>query len=200
MATIDHIRRVLADHRTRLLPVDDKYRAAVAVVLHEQTAGDLRILFIERTTRDGDPWSGHIAFPGGRMETGDAGPQETAERETQEELGIDLRSAGYIGRLDDLSAHIHPIKVSGFVYHIKNTDDFILSDEVRDAFWVPFRHLTDPARLTTYNGPDRDTEKLIPAIDLLGSGRPVLWGLTYRFVSQLVGFTGYELPPHDPGY
>ena len=200
MTTIDDIQRVVADHRARLMPGDEKYRAAVAVVLHEQTAGDLRILFIERTTRVGDPWSGHIAFPGGRMETGDAGPQETAERETYEELGLDLRSAGYVGRLDDMAAHIHPIKVSGFVYNLDDAGDFILSDEVRNAFWTPFPYLTDPVRMTTYNGPDRDTERLIPAIDLLGPERPVLWGLTYRFVSLLVGLTGYELPPHDPGY
>ena len=200
MTTVDDIRRILVDHAPRLMPVDDTFHAAVAVVLHKPAHGDLNVLFIERTTRDGDPWSGHIAFPGGRMEKVDAGPQETAERETYEELGLDLRSAGYVGRLDDLAAHIHPIKVSGFVYNIEDAGGFILSDEVRDAFWTPFPYLTDPVRLTTYNGPDKDTEKPIPAIDLLGPERPVLWGLTYRFVSQLVGLTGYEISPHDPGY
>jgi hypothetical protein len=51
----------------------------------------------------GDPWSGHVAFPGGRAEPGDASPWHTAARETWEETGLDLLAAGrLLGTLDEL--------------------------------------------------------------------------------------------------
>ena len=60
-------------------------RAAVALVLREN-AGDPEILLIRRAERKGDPWSGHMAFPGGREDARDESLLETALRETREEL------------------------------------------------------------------------------------------------------------------
>ena len=137
MITIDKIQNTLSAHEPRLMPLDEKYRAAVAMVFHNHQDG-LRMLFIERTKREGDPWSGHLAFPGGRMETEDEGPRHTAERETYEEIGFTLDAEAYVGRLDDLSAHIDPIKVSGFVYMVNEISSFALSEEVSEAFWMPF--------------------------------------------------------------
>ncbi|KAG5458036.1 MAG: hypothetical protein BJ554DRAFT_1822 [Olpidium bornovanus] len=51
--------------------------------------GTPEILFIKRATRAGDRWSGHVAFPGGKQEPSETARQ-TAERETREELGLDL--------------------------------------------------------------------------------------------------------------
>ena len=49
-------------------------RAAVAAIVrvHDQQP---EILFIHRAEHPLDPWSGHMAFPGGRMQTGDASEQ-----------------------------------------------------------------------------------------------------------------------------
>ena len=79
----------------------DKTRAAVAVVLGPTPEG-LQLLFIERAQHPDDPWSGHIAFPGGRIEADDPSPRAAAERETLEEVGLDLSNAEYWGRVDDL--------------------------------------------------------------------------------------------------
>lgn len=192
MTAIEYIRNALAGYDPGLRPGHEAHRAAVALVLHETPAG-LQILFIRRTARKGDPWSGHIAFPGGRIEAGDAGPQHTAERETREELGLELRSEEYLGRLDDLAAYSHSIRVSGFVYHIIHPDPLTLSAEVEMAFWTPVRDLSDATRHTTYRVAG-DEERLVPAIDLLGPGQPVLWGLTYRFTAQLLKLMGITLP------
>ena len=76
-------------------------RARVAIALHEG-GGSLELLFIERASRDGDPWSGHMAFPGGRVDDTDLGPRAAAERETLEEVGLSLAGAELLGQLDDI--------------------------------------------------------------------------------------------------
>ena len=178
-----------------ILPVDDVHRAAVAAVLCEH-AGTLELLFIERATIKDDPWSGHIAFPGGRKEDTDADVRETAERETLEEIGLDLEAGRYLGQLDDLSANIDPIKVSAFVYHIEKFDDFMYSHEIHRAFWFPVQGLADNSRYRTYQVPGEIPVRHVPAINLLGPDHKMLWGLTYRFVTQLLEMADIKLPKH----
>src|SRR5688572_15001632 len=77
--------------------------AAVAAILREvpgMSAAEL--FFIRRAEHPQDPWSGHIAFPGGRRDPGDPNLLATAMRETLEEVGIDLSRAKLLGRLPDV--------------------------------------------------------------------------------------------------
>ncbi len=79
-------------------------RSAVAMVL-KLIDGELHILMIKRAEREGDPWSGHMAFPGGRMDPGDANGFSVAVRETEEEVGLTLGSEDLcIGRLSEINA------------------------------------------------------------------------------------------------
>src|SRR5579863_6444108 len=71
--------------------------AAVAVVVRDTEEGD-EVLLIKRAERDGDPWSGHIALPGGRVQKQDESFKATAVRETREEVGVDLdANASFLG-------------------------------------------------------------------------------------------------------
>ena len=54
--------------------------------------GEPEILFMKRAARTGDRWTGHVAFPGGKREAGDADDEEASVRETREEVGLDLRA------------------------------------------------------------------------------------------------------------
>ncbi len=183
----------MASHRHLPLSGDGKRRAAVAIVLREEL-GVLRLLFMERTKRAGDPWSGHLAFPGGRMEERDGTLRDTAERETREEIGLDLSSAEYLGQLDDVTGATVPVVVSGFIYNAVQTGDFELNHEVQDVFWTAFDELFDPERHTEYCYQSGGIKRSAQAIDLLGSGRPLLWGLTYRFVAQFLRLLDFEIP------
>ena len=79
-------------------------RAAVATILREGLEGP-EVLLIRRAENPRDPWSGHMAFPGGREAPEDRDLLATAVRETHEEVGLDLqRSAHLLGRLDALPA------------------------------------------------------------------------------------------------
>ena len=103
MRSLDEIRAGLHAHVPRELT--GRRRAAVAVALHDASDGP-EALFIERAERFGDPWSGQMAFPGGRVDPGDSGPRAAAERETLEEVGVDLSGAELLGRLGDIDAGV----------------------------------------------------------------------------------------------
>jgi 8-oxo-dGTP pyrophosphatase MutT (NUDIX family) len=185
MTTFDEIRHILATHEPTLLPAEQRTPAAVAMILREAKSG-IEVLFIERATHELDPWSGNLAFPGGKIEGGDASLQQAAERETQEEIGLDLRGARYLGRLSDVSGATLPVRVSCFVYGVDESRPFSLNGEVRDAFWVQLTELLNAEQRVEAAVRIDDRPQGHPAIRLSPPGKPLLWGLTYRLVIQFL--------------
>src|SRR5512147_1311947 len=97
--SIANVRSSLARRAPRAIEAETGRQAAVAILLAERD-GDAHALLIQRAERPGDPWSGHMAFPGGHREPHEHDLFLTAARETFEEVGIDLhRQAEAIGRL-----------------------------------------------------------------------------------------------------
>lgn len=194
MTDFDSIGRALAARPPHLLSATGRAHAAVALLLRE-AQDDLEVLFIVRAPHEADPWSGDLAFPGGRIEAEDKVPRRAAERETLEEIGLDLAGAHSLGRLDDISGAHLPVLVSCFVYALRETPQFALNHEVSDAFWFPLKELCSPHR--HLDAPVRFGAKELvrPAIDLLGPDRPVLWGITYRLVAQFLCRLGHPIPP-----
>lgn len=169
-------------------------RAAVALVLREGPPG-IELLLIKRADRDDDPWSGHVALPGGREEPTDASLQATAVRETREETGVDLERDGQIlGALDALRPHARPlaVHVQPFVAAIRHDRPLVLSDEVAAAFWVPLATFAAPGAGTTSVVRVRDTEVRVPSFR---HGDYVVWGLTERIIRQLLDVVA---PPVGP--
>lgn len=185
MITFDGIAQILARHRPLLLDLPSHTRAAVALVLRAGTDG-MEILFIERASRLDDPWSGDLGFPGGMVEEGESDPRLTAERETREEIGLDLKGERYLGRLSDISGAHLTVLVSCFVYGAGEHSPFVFSSEISDAFWIPFAGLTSPERhaMARVRFDGEILER--PAIHLPQPGKPVLWGITYWLVMEFL--------------
>ena len=167
--------------------------AAVALVLCDAGPGP-EVLFIERAEHDQDPWSGHLGFPGGRVEATDPGSRAAAERETREEIGLDLAEGEYLGRLDDLlGAHL-PVVVSCFVFGLRCRPVLTLNPtEVADAFWFPLADFLDPRLHGERTIPFQGEEVTYPTIQLLDADRPRLWGITYRLIARFLDAMGRSL-------
>ena len=165
--------------------------AAVALILYN-IFDQLNVLVIERSKISGDPWSGQLAFPGGHVESSDKDLIATAIRETTEETGIILENLDCIGRLSDEIGTLKKIKVASFVFFINEVQEPKTNDEVHHIFWCPLNRIYDPThqRIHIENG------KRMPAVDILGKEQPLLWGLTYRFINQLLSLIDKPLPKH----
>jgi 8-oxo-dGTP pyrophosphatase MutT (NUDIX family) len=168
-------------------------RASVAMILCHAAEG-LEILFIQRAADEHDPWSGHIAFPGGKLEEGELVCQ-TARRETLEEIGIDLEADSYLGRLSDIVGTNLPVRVSCCVFGMDKADCLpSLSDEVSDVFWIRLSDLRDTTRHLSAEVAFDDRNFEVPAIRLPCEDKPVLWGITYRLLMQFIELLDHPGP------
>jgi 8-oxo-dGTP pyrophosphatase MutT (NUDIX family) len=162
-------------------------KAAVALILRARAGDSPELLFIKRAEYPGDPWSGQIAFPGGREEAGDASLQETATREAREETGIDLAREGMvIGVLDDLrprTVRLPAVVVRPFVAVLERSEPLELSPEVALAFWIPFGALAHKEAW-------RDDTVFARGVQInarvFRHEDHVIWGMTERILAQLL--------------
>jgi 8-oxo-dGTP pyrophosphatase MutT (NUDIX family) len=173
-------------------PASDAPQAAVAAILRPGALSGPEILFIERAERAGDPWSGHMAFPGGRRDPVDGTLVDTAIRETREEVGIDLAMHTLLGTLADVPTHRTGLVVRAFVFAL--TDEASLTsalgsfpankDEVADLVWAPIDPLMRGEMASTYDFMPEgfDAPVSLPSFKV---GERVVWGLTYRMLELL---------------
>jgi 8-oxo-dGTP pyrophosphatase MutT (NUDIX family) len=185
------VRNVLVKRAPRELAEHEKW-AAVALLLRENASGP-EVFFIRRAEHPQDPWSGHMAFPGGRQDAGDATLLETAMRETREEVGLDLSiEAEHIGQLDDLQAIARgkpqETVIRPFVFEVHRESPLQVDDrEVAEALWTPllplYRGEVDTVRPYQWHGTNID----FPAYDV---GGRVVWGLTYQMLRSFFRILG----------
>jgi 8-oxo-dGTP pyrophosphatase MutT (NUDIX family) len=155
--------------------------SAVAIII-DSTQSEESILLIKRRDREGDPWSGQIAFPGGHKSANDKTLLQTAIREAGEEVGIVLREHDLLGVLPLMYSHTRRMPVASFVFALKNDLSIILNNEVAESFWVPIDELLR-IRVTTS---EVHVEGGWLNVDSYIHDRHVIWGLTFRIINTLL--------------
>jgi len=157
--------------------------AAVAAVLTPQPDS---LLLIRRADRSGDPWSGHMALPGGRREPGDVDLLTTAIRETAEELGIELAPSDLAGYLEDVVPRIPtlpPIAVRPFVFYLAERPALSPNAEVAEASWVPLDYLLRPDIHDSIRLEVGGQHRTVAAYRLESA---IVWGMTERILTDLL--------------
>ncbi len=161
-------------------------RSSVATVLRDQN-GELQVLLIKRAHKEGDRWSGHIAFPGGREQQEDSNIRETAIRETSEEIGLGLSVDNYMGRMSDVMTLAHgtrkPMVVSPYAFRLEGDPRFTINHEVDQVIWLPVSFLADKRNRETMVWERKGMSIKLPCY-FYGEHR--IWGLTLKMLDELV--------------
>ena len=104
----------------------------------------LWVLLTQRTNHLRDH-AGQISFPGGRMDPEDQSPNDTALRESEEEIGLDRHRVEIIGHLPEYLT-VSGYSVTPVVGLVQAQAEYVLDEfEVADVFEVPLSFLLDPA-------------------------------------------------------
>ena len=182
-------------------------RSAVAIVIDQVTTEQASMLLIKRADNERDPWSGHMAFPGGRYEPGDKNGLATAKREMQEEVGFDIDQlladsavcgsidGQCIARLSDIktSKRVTPnaMIVSPYIFSVRNKPKLVANHEVADIVWVPLSFFTALENRGLYEMKYQDQKIKMPCYRYQGN---VIWGLTLSMIDEILRALGADIP------
>jgi 8-oxo-dGTP pyrophosphatase MutT (NUDIX family) len=126
--------------------------------------------------------AGQVAFPGGRMEPGDATPEACALREAEEEIGLPRAAVDVLGRLDPY------LTITG--YEVTPVVGLVAApvplrpdpNEVAEVFDVPLDFLLDPAN---HRRERREYNGLTRAYYAVPYGERYIWGATAGMILNL---------------
>lgn len=159
--------------------------ASVSVVLRARES--LEVLLVRRSESKLDPWSGHMALPGGRRDPVDTSGLDTAIRETHEECGLQLAPEWGLGQLAPVSPQtikVPTIRVTPFVFGVDaNATAHVASHEIDAVFWIKLEALQNPDNHHTLQVPLIGSVREFPAYMV---DRQTVWGMTYRVLSRFM--------------
>lgn len=187
---IDSLRRLLAGHAPYRAPREDTaFEAAVLLLL--RSCDPVEMLVIERAEIEGDPWSGHMALPGGRREPGDEDLLATALRETMEETGIAVERPAILGKLDEVSPatrRVVPLVIAPYVAVVPaETEARPDPREVQRAIWIPVPALASEDAVSEILIELDEGPRAFPSLTYEEN---VIWGLTHRILTRFLRLAG----------
>ncbi|HEV2844020.1 MAG TPA: CoA pyrophosphatase [Thermoanaerobaculia bacterium] len=194
--TIEQIREALGRHQPTLVAREATHAEAAVALILAGSGSDLSLCAIRRAEHPLDPWSGHMALPGGRADPEDVGPRAAAERETLEEIGLSLAEEHWVGSLSHVLVRLgggdRRMVLSPFVYHVgEELLPFAPNEEVAEAYWIPLSHLWDPRNSSSLEWERSGARLLYPAIRFRDTA---IWGITFRVLTLFSDVLDAPLP------
>ena len=181
LTCLENIEKILSEIEPVIAPQDEGYKNAAVALILKECDDDTSIIFIKRSEDDRDPWSGHMAFPGGRKDEEDGSIIDTVVRETFEETGIDLREGKIVGRLDDVVPMFRTpgrnLIITPFVAFAPSEFDICDCDEVDEVLQIPVSMLKERAMKAQFGGLNRHTSTY-------HYKKYTIWGITAWILGQ----------------
>jgi 8-oxo-dGTP pyrophosphatase MutT (NUDIX family) len=211
MSNIEYIKLQLTKRKPRRYWFTPSEQAAVALILREVPSKStstresssknientqIEVLMMQRAVRAGDPWSGHMAFPGGKLEDSDNSLKSCAIREVYEEIGLHLKPHQCIGRLSDRMTRTHSnrglMKVVPWVFTVpevlqqsSSTLQFSLNHEAQSLHWIPLSLFNKENRKQLYWRVGRVAGKNINLrLPKYQFEDKIIWGLSLRMLDE----------------
>ena len=155
---------------------------AAVLILMYPVEEEIQLVFMKRNAYDG-PHSAQVSFPGGASEAGDASLEETALRETREELGI-REEIRILGELTSLHIPVSNYQVTPFVAWTPGRPVFRPDPtEVEYLIEASLRDLMSPALRCEETVYRHDQEILIPYYRVK---EEKIWGATAMMLCEFL--------------
>ncbi len=185
---LDLLRRCITEDTRSSVPSETGIlRAAVVLLFQTAADGTLELLMIHRSEHPGDPWSGHMAFPGGRIDSGDASDLEGALREVEEELSLTLSPGDLLGELEPMRVPPRvlsvPMWVRAFVFHAKDLPTASPNNEVQAVHWFDFSRFLSRESRGEFQYKRHGYDVMLPEVELDGCH---IWGMSLRLIDDLM--------------
>ena len=163
----------------KLITTDNLDANAAVLVLLRAVDQELQVLLVKRAEKSTDPWSGQIAFPGGKRDTEDKNLKETIIRETLEETGLNIVvRCRFLGAMESVRSTQRPeMKILPFVVLQEKEQEIKLNEELTEYFWTPLEEMDRNKGCVKYRSEN------FPAFIMGGNN---IWGLTYRILHNLL--------------
>ena len=162
----------------RLAPKPFDYAQAAVAILVKPKDNDIEFFLVKRAEVDDDPWSGDMAFPGGKKNQQDHTLIDTATREVLEETNIDLAKKRAIGFMEPVySAVRKTLAVQPVVYRFNEYPEVELNYELTKYLWVPLKEIKKGKTKAVVKGWEG------PVYKVKGE---TIWGLTFRMLEKML--------------
>lgn len=174
---------------SRFVPPPGHHRRSAVLLLFGEGPAGPDVLLTERAAGlRAHP--GQVAFPGGRVESTDAGPAAAAVREAREETGLDEAGVVVTGTLPDLYLPVSDYAVTPVLawWRAPSPVDAVDRTEVARAVRVPVAELLDPAHRFLVPHP---SGWIGPGFEASGL---FVWGFTAGVLDRVFALAGWERP------
>ncbi|MFL2717052.1 MAG: NUDIX hydrolase [Gammaproteobacteria bacterium] len=167
-----------------------KYKKAGVLILliKDNDDEEYKILFTKRSEQL-KTHSGEVSFPGGKWEEGDSNLYQTALRESNEEINLDMENVTKLGPLNFLLSR-HKIEVNPFVGYLNQLQDFKGNFEIDEIFTVPISFLMNEENIEYKEFNRKDLKVYIPSWVYNGNR---IWGLTAMIAADFLNIC-FDVP------
>ena len=167
-----------------------KYKKAGVLILliKDNDDEEFKILFTKRSEQL-KTHSGEVSFPGGKWEEGDSNLYQTALRESNEEINLDMKNVTKLGPLNFLLSR-HKIEVNPFVGYLNQLQDFKGNFEIDEIFTVPISFLINEENIEYKEFNRKDLKVYIPSWVYNGNR---IWGLTAMIAADFLNIC-FDVP------
>ena len=158
-----------------------KKAGVLILLLKEDKDDEYKIVFTKRST-ELKTHSGEVSFPGGKWEEADNSLYETALRESNEEINLNIENVTKLGNLNFLLSR-HKIEVNPYVGYLDKFQEFEGNFEIDEIFTVPISFLSDSKNVTYKEFNRKDLKVYIPSWVYNGNR---IWGLTAMITADFL--------------
>ena len=177
---LDSIKQKLK--QINLIEATQHKKAGVLILLLKENEDDeYKIVFTKRSIQL-KTHSGEVSFPGGKWEEADNDLYETALRESNEEINLNIDNVTKLGHLNFLLSR-HKIEVNPYVGYLNKLQDFKGNFEIDEIFIVPISFLTNSKNVTYKEFNRKDLKVYIPSWVYNGNR---IWGLTAMITADFL--------------